>query len=295
MSPKMTVILGAQAIVLSSCAARLPITAPAAPPPSFNPLQVVACNAKAPKTAGGTGQPTRNEQAVLFVHGWNGDPDSTWQKFPGLVCEDPDFIGNTDVVSVHYPTFILSGNPTIVETASSLNDVLSANGLERYKRVAIISHSMGGLVGREMLIADYLRAPGSTAPYKILIEIATPHDGTTNLVGLASALGFPGTDVLSELKPHSPFLRDLTTEWRNFKTHPPTSCFFSGQDDIVPSSSAGSQCDEGHDYLEGGHRDLAKPASLDDTRYRLPIYAVKKAFAQENGAGKTPQPESQVH
>jgi pimeloyl-ACP methyl ester carboxylesterase len=259
----------------------------------FELPSIKSCNEKPPKIVQGVIEKPSNKQLLLFVHGWNGDSTSTWQRFPDLVCMDPEFL-HTDVLSINYPTFMMSKNAGITETASSLQKQLSAIRLNRYKRIAIISHSMGGLVGREMLIADSLSTPKDLVRYKILVEIATPHEGTTELVGLANALGFPGADLLSEVLPGSQFLNDLAAQWNDFRNgRPSTSCFISPQDGVVPVPSARSQCDNYYSFLTGGHRELAKPDGLNDVRYDLPTKAVKEAFsakARKLPAGPPPPP-----
>jgi hypothetical protein len=40
-----------------------------------------------------------------LIHGWNGGADTTWSKFPELLCQDEAF-SDTEVFVVNYPTYL---------------------------------------------------------------------------------------------------------------------------------------------------------------------------------------------
>src|SRR5579862_3760848 len=39
---------------------------------------------------------------LLFLHGWRGDSDGTWQRFPSLVCND-SALTDVTVLAIDYP------------------------------------------------------------------------------------------------------------------------------------------------------------------------------------------------
>jgi hypothetical protein len=105
-----------------------------------------------------------NTQLLIFFHGWNGDPDATWKKFPALACADPTLTG-VDVLVVDYPTYAKRRNLTIAALARWVNEeirrVESQKAEPAYTKVAIVAHSMGGLIGREIAI---IRKLGNQQP-----------------------------------------------------------------------------------------------------------------------------------
>jgi pimeloyl-ACP methyl ester carboxylesterase len=201
---------------------------------------------------------------IIFVHGWRGDSDGTWLKFPDLVRRDPRF-SDTHVVAVNYPTFIARRNLTIGETASWIAEKLEENGVDHYSKIAIIAHSIGGLVSRKLVLQRRrgFRSVG------VLVEIGTPHTGTERYAQLFDDLGIPipGNDLVLEVKVGSDWLRELRNDWNALDPRLPTHCFTSPNDTLVPQDSALFQCDKFH-YLPGfDHTGMVKPNDTGDDRY----------------------------
>jgi triacylglycerol esterase/lipase EstA (alpha/beta hydrolase family) len=206
-----------------------------------------------------------NRKLLLFIHGWDGDSQSTWQKFPHLTCQDPRFT-DVDVVAINYPTFMARRNLNLAQLSSWINDHLDFGETGRYQRVVIIAHSMGGLVTREIIILKDLKQ--SQNPIAAVVEVGSPHLGA-NPARLASALGI-SSPLADELREGSSFLITLQTEWQQIKNRPRTQCFTSPHDEVVPENSAIFQCDGFTYYPQWGHRELVKPEDLTDDRYLLP-------------------------
>lgn len=212
-----------------------------------------------------------NDKLLLFIHGWSGDAQDTWKKFPGLVHDDPRFSG-VDVLSIDYPTFMLRRNLNIAQLTRWINAHLDFGRTSKYKKVGIIAHSMGGLIARELIIQRKLSSPEE--PILVLVEVSSPHLGA-NPAKLASALGLskPLTD---EMIKNSSFLITLQTDWQAVKNRPFTMCYTSPQDMVVSEESATSGCDDSLAYPQWGHRELVKPESQKDDRYLLPIGVISK-------------------
>ncbi|HWM91731.1 MAG TPA: alpha/beta fold hydrolase [Thermoanaerobaculia bacterium] len=147
-----------------------------------------------PKTAGLSLPPIAEAAApssnlLIFIHGWNGDKEGTWKRFPDLARGDKRLHGYA-IWSLDYTTYITRRNIGIARVASFFNDEFeNVRGIyDRYdNNIVIIAHSMGGLVARELLIQRRLRNL-SNEKRKILIEIATPHAGA-NQARLLRMLG----------------------------------------------------------------------------------------------------------
>jgi pimeloyl-ACP methyl ester carboxylesterase len=217
-----------------------------------------------------------NTRLLVFVHGWMGDSQGTWKAFPDLACHDPD-LKNTDVLAVDYPLFMVRRNLNISELASWLNGELDNSTLKgnKYSQIAVIAHSMGGLIAREIILDR--RLAGRTATVGVLVEVATPHLGA-NPAQLAEAFGLT-EPLTSEMQHDSEYLRDLRTHWNNLgDQHPKTHCFTSPEDLIVSQESAWFQCDDLRPYTQWGHIAMVKPANAEDDRYRLPIGIVSAFF-----------------
>jgi len=213
-----------------------------------------------------------HRKLIIFFHGWSGDAQETWRAFPYLVCGDSRF-HDVDVLVIHYPTYMASRNLDITGLARWIDKELQQHGFwERYARVAIVAHSMGGLIGREVVMLAQLA--GRENKVGLMIEIATPHLGS-DVASLASALGL-SRPLTEEMRRGSSFLQGLENQWSQLKNRPHTHCYTSPQDSVVPPDSATHQCDEILQFPTWGHTDLAKPKNWEDSRYSLPMSEVAK-------------------
>lgn len=100
-----------------------------------------------------------------------------------------------------------------------------------YDFVGYIGHSMGGLVGRELL-----RIHGPSDPlFDAYVSIGTPHYGTT-----LAALKTPFSRLVAkispsvrDMRPGSRFLTSLNEDWCQHFCHVPTLCLGAGLDELV--------------------------------------------------------------
>jgi triacylglycerol esterase/lipase EstA (alpha/beta hydrolase family) len=213
---------------------------------------------------------TNNTKLLVLLHGFTGDFPGTWKRFPDLACADNQLAG-VDVLGLEYPTYLIHNNVTIAELADWINASLDTNErYQHYEKRVIIAHSLGGLVGREMIIGRRLAEQSS---FGLLIAIATPHKGATPAQLLRIA---PLRESLTnELRPGSSYLTSLAKHWEQLKTRPRTVCYTSLADVVVDADSALSQCDRTvtHPYA-WGHIDLVKPTDATDARYAMPAQQV---------------------
>jgi PGAP1-like protein len=228
---------------------------------------------------------TTRDSVLLFLHGWNGDIGETWQQFPRLACDDPS-LSRTDVISVGYPTYMKKSGYTVVETAMWIyQELLERTALKETDKVAIIAHSMGGLIAREIA----LKSPTSKIQLHIvaITTISSPHNGT-DIGSIAHGLGVSSHYTL-DMKHGSSMLTSLHARWNDTdpKYRPRRVCFGGIADHVVDTDSAFFQCDEQYKIQQWGHSELVKPLSRDDERYRRPINHVVKALKDpESNAAK---------
>jgi hypothetical protein len=220
-----------------------------------------------------------NTNLLLFIHGWSGD-ETTWKNFPSLACGDTG-LKNTDVVVVHYPTFITKRDLNLITLADWIKtQVDTIKEQDSYQQIRIIAHSMGGLVAREFTLLKSTNTP-TAQTIDLLIEVATPHLGApiAQLEKLKRLLGIESSYVAQDVQPDSSYLRGLHTRWKNLRPRPWTICFTSPQDNIVAEDSATYQCDDHLTYPAGSHTELVKPQSPTDPRYVLPM---REIFKRQN-------------
>jgi pimeloyl-ACP methyl ester carboxylesterase len=171
-----------------------------------------------------------NKRAVLFVHGFSGDPLATWiakdqEPFPALIASDPD-LADFDVFMFSYRTSRLSGD-TLDQVARQLGDEIDGP-LASY-HVIFVAHSMGGLVCMQYILNRLDR--GHRLPILGLLMYGTPTTGI-ELVRIAQIMAFglklvPGVGWLGsaaqlwlkshqqlvELSAASQFLQDMHDQW----------------------------------------------------------------------------------
>src|SRR5260370_26639799 len=90
------------------------------------------------------------DRAVIFLHGFTGGRDDTWDRFPLLLGNAaPDW----DIFSVGYATTLLpdvvgiwSADPDLPILATLLRTQLSIRRLEPFHSLTLIAHSMRGLI-----------------------------------------------------------------------------------------------------------------------------------------------------
>jgi triacylglycerol esterase/lipase EstA (alpha/beta hydrolase family) len=138
------------------------------------------------------------------------------------------------------------------QVAAKIDAILLATGASR---VALVGHSMGGLVGRA-----YLRRHGP-AKVSLLMTLGSPHHGSVH------AWLFPGTS-LAQLRPRNEWLAELNRaapppvgtrvvslwSWHDSMVAPQTSARLDGAENIALPGI-------GHNALVGNHRVFALVAA----------------------------------
>ncbi len=208
---------------------------------------------------------------IIFLHGWRGDREETWKRFPDLVCGDYQF-RDTDVLSIGYPTYLIGSNLSMEQFGGWLADKLAANDIGRYEKIAIICHSIGGLLARQIV----LEHRPELNHIGLLVELGTPHLGPYSYSALIDQKILPGGKLVGEIQADSPYLNGLEESWKHLATKPHTFCEGSPADKVVSIESAQYGCDEKHTYPALDHRGLVKPTEMGEDRYKIPTYAVKK-------------------
>lgn len=121
------------------------------------------------------------ERGIVFIHGFGGNFAKTWSSFPTLI-ETEDVLNDWDILSLGYSTSLLpdirgvwSADPDVPIVALHLITRLDLAPLAQYRSLALVAHSMGGLVVQRAL----LDAPDLVPRVKHLVLFGTPSNGLT--------------------------------------------------------------------------------------------------------------------
>lgn len=154
----------------------------------------------------GTGQ-----TAVIFIHGFNGNAgEGTWGDFPDYLKQNKA-LANWDVYSLGYATAlsidvidIWTASPDIPKLARYLHTCCVNPPLKRYQSVALVAHSMGGLVVQRALadFDDLIRVVSH------VFLFGTPSGG----LGKASPFRLLNRQVRDMVR-NGPFIRELREHW----------------------------------------------------------------------------------
>ena len=95
------------------------------------------------------------ERAVVLLHGFRGDRDDTWDRLPGFVGT---LVADWDIYTLGYATTLRpdfvgawSADPDLPTLAASLKTQTGMDPLIRYESIALVAHSMGGLIVQRAL------------------------------------------------------------------------------------------------------------------------------------------------
>lgn len=230
---------------------------------------------------------------IVFVHGVLGDATSTWRtsdaepNWPSMLLSDVEVSG-TNMKGL-YEALIFSYKTTLVRFSSNITEVAIQLRAELEKRKALqsceqiyfVTHSMGGLVTKRMLISLANEGePDRLARIRAMFFIGTPTYGS-KLGSLAKWMSFnpqfqnmEPMDVNTYLQTldhdWQDFLRKRNTEGRKFPlsfcAYEATPTFFSW---VVDRVSAAPSCDSTPLSIDKDHIGIVKPESRNTEPYPM--------------------------
>lgn len=215
-----------------------------------------------------------NEVAIVFIHGYAGELAATWGMFPSLLAAAPA-LHDWDILSIGYATslvpdlcYLWSRKPSIATLADLLRAHLRDGRLAPYRRIALLAHSMGGLVAQRALIDD-----GAVRDRMgHLLLYGTPSDGLRR----ARPFKFWNRQV-RDLAADSDFMCDLRQRRAPLFADPPfTFCTVAGdEDDFVPRTTSLDPFDARfHRVVPGNHLVIVKPPSSSHLGVRVALSAI---------------------
>lgn len=229
-------------------------------------------------TPGFVKQSDESDRIIVFVHGIFGDQKNTWinsatgANWPEMITKDPAFRG-FDVYTVDFESPIFGRASNIPEIASRVRDQLARRGVFDYREVYFITHSMGGLITKRMLIG--MNTPSRDRELrrvKAVLFFGTPSHGAP-IATIGNWLS--RNPQLRDMKPSdvNSFIQDLEWQWEGLlreretlKTaFPQAYCAYEKMAlgvTIVNSLYATSRCDNQPYPIDLNHLQIVKPASL---------------------------------
>ena len=243
---------------------------------------------------------------VIFVHGLGGHARSTWhpQELPNddnfwltwLAQERPDL----GIWSFGYnaaPSEWKGSTMPLFDRASNLLEYLAVNDIGKYP-VIFVTHSMGGLLVKEMLRnAQTFNKQSVIEQTKGIVFLSTPHTGS-HLANLVTNIGIFTRKTISvdELKSHLPQLRQLN-EWyrQNVDAMTITTKVYYETKAILgilvvdPDSANPSIKDVQPTATDDDHISITKPKSPDNL-----VYKGVSRFIKEQLSTIPKQPENQL-
>ena len=213
--------------------------------------------------------------AIVLVHGFNGDADGTWGEFPALLAGEAA-LASWDIYRISYTTSLAfdiagvwSADPEIITLGGLLETVVEVPPLDRYRSIALLAHSMGGLLVQRALLSN----PALRQRVSHVLLFGTPSDGLEK----ASPFNFWKRQV-RDMAHGSAFITALRTDWaRQFGDTPPFAftTVAGDRDEFVPRTSSLEPFPKGHQrVIYGNHLDIVKPSNADHLGYKVVVKAL---------------------
>ena len=220
--------------------------------------------------------------AIIFIHGFMGAANTTWDRFIRTLREDGR-LGEWDIYSIGYRSRfavdvpIWTADPKLDVCALGFRTKLTHPPLEGYKAIAVVAHSMGGLVVQRAILDNVaLRRRVSH-----VVLYGSPSGGLKK-----ARFGRLLKRQAADMEEGGKFIRSLRRDWaRTFKGG---LCFvfkaIAGSEDsfVPPESSLMPFPDPNREVVPGGHIDIVHPATVEH-----PSYAVFFKALTEGGALRT--------
>ena len=208
------------------------------------------------------------ERAVVFIHGFSGDRNDTWDRMPGLLGT---LVTDWDIHLLGYSTTlhpdifgVWSADPDLPTLAVALTTQASIEPLIRYKSLALVGHSMGGLIVQRALIDDTILAHRTDEVFLF----GTPSGGLRK----ARWLAFWKRQIRN-MAIGSDFISTLRREWaEQFEPEPRFNLVVvaGDEDRFAPATSSLDPFPSRfRRVVPGNHRSMVLPADTDSASVRL--------------------------
>ena len=208
------------------------------------------------------------DRAVLFLHGFSGARDDTWDRLPGLLGT---VVADWDIYTLGYATTfrpdflgVWSADPDLPILSTMLKTQARIDPLRRYRSLALVAHSMGGLIVQRALVDD----PELAERTDRVVLFGTPSGGLRK----ASWVVF-WKRQLRNMAAGSEFITELRRDWRaRFEPEPGFDLMVVAgeRDRFVPPKSSLAPFPQRFRYVvPGDHLSMVRAADTDSPSVRL--------------------------
>lgn len=248
--------------------------------PKEKHYKVAASTSKATETLNSVGKEIitkfreleTSTNAVLFVHGFSGEAANTFDTIQRYILEEAEMEG-WDMFPFGYSENVKpkmgKGIWASVDDIDRVSDYLSASikhKYSKYKRIAIVAHSVGGLAVQKALLEldknDFDRISH-------VILFGTPSYGITKETSKLM------DNRWADLQKDGPFIKTLRSNWQKtfLEEMPFKFKVVAGTDDKdVPMPTILDPFDKNHQVIvAGNHFTMVQPTSKENDSYQLII------------------------
>lgn len=201
-------------------------------------------------------------KAIIFLHGFSGNQDDTWEKFPSFIGT---LVPEWDIFSLGYDTSfqpdilgIWAADPDIPILAHMFRTKMSISPFADYSKLAIIAHSMGGLIIQKAITDDY----ALRERLEHVFMFSTPSGGLRK----ASWVKF-WKRQLRNMSKDSKFILELRQKQNSEIGDSPNFCLqvIAGtKDQFVPPGSSLIPFDDIFRFVvQGNHLDIVNPENTE--------------------------------
>jgi pimeloyl-ACP methyl ester carboxylesterase len=209
--------------------------------------------------------------AIIFLHGFLGSGEGTWGRFPEFVLAEKS-LRSWNVYALEFATSLRvdvpnmwSADPGLTTLSLSIQSALGLPPLNHYSSIALVAHSMGGLVAQHALLN-----PQVAKRIGHVVLFGTPSGGIDKAI-LFSSL----KRQVDDMRPNSRFIVDLRNQWTEaYGSHMlfTLRAVAGERDEFVPASSSLSPFpDESQRVVPGNHVQIVKPDSSSDRSVQILI------------------------
>lgn len=217
-----------------------------------------------------------SEVAIVFIHGFTGQGSSTWGSMIDYILKEKSVL-SWDILTIQYPTTLRmdipnmwASDPDLDILALNLKTSLSHPPFSKYKQLALVAHSMGGLIAQKAVVDDN----NLCSRVSQLVLYATPSNG----VGKARPFHRLKRQI-RDMTPESRFITTLRKKWSaKFAEGTPfhLRIVAGNKDEFVPGSSSIAPFSKDLvDVVPGDHLGIIRPQKASDPNIQVLVDALR--------------------
>ena len=217
--------------------------------------------------------------AIVFIHGFTGTADTTWGTFISTLLQDSR-LGEWDIYSIGYSSRltvdvpIWATDPKLEMCALGFRTKLRHAPLGKYRAIAVVAHSMGGLVVQRAIVDN----PEIRRRVSHVVLYGCPSNGLKKA-------RFWGRlkRQLADMAEGGRFVESLRRTWdRTFEGELPfVFRTVAGSEDsfVSPESSLMPFPDPYREVVPGDHTGIVQPEAVGDLSYAVFYKALTRSGA----------------